>query len=184
MKFLSDDELARLVPAERAAHRTPIPTRIVSSEEFAPSPQTPAQREVEARLLAMADTLGRHQGLSRRRFFQTAAGMAASFVALNEVYGNLFAASRADRAVFVATDWGVATQIHCLANGSPGLVHEPFWRYGGLEEIHAIQRGSGKPLLYLVRPEPAPGVGGAATRRIERDVTRSSDWVELPLDGN
>jgi hypothetical protein len=93
-----------------------------------------------------------------------------------------FAASRADRAVFVATDWGVATQIHCLANGSPGLVHEPFWRYGGLEEIHAIQRGSGKPLLYLVRPEPAPGVGGAATRRIERDVTRSSDWVELPLD--
>jgi len=58
----------------------------------------PAQREVEARLLAMADTLGSKRGLNRRRFFQTASGMAAAFVAMNEVYGGLFDASPAEAA--------------------------------------------------------------------------------------
>src|ERR1700694_4507938 len=47
-------------------------------------------REIEARLLAMADEIAAKQGLNRRRFFQSAAGMAASFVAMNEVYGPLF----------------------------------------------------------------------------------------------
>ena len=63
-------------------HHTPIPTQIVSSHEFYPDPQNERQREVEARLLAMADDLGGKQGLDRRRFFQSAAGMAASFVAM------------------------------------------------------------------------------------------------------
>src|SRR4029453_17600224 len=61
-------------------------------------PQNERQREVEARLLAMADELGGKQGLDRRKFFQTAAGMAASFVAMNEVYGPLFEVSRAEAA--------------------------------------------------------------------------------------
>jgi uncharacterized protein len=77
---------------------TPIPTQIVSSDEFYPDPQNERQREVEARLLAMADDLGGKQGLDRRKFFQTAAGMAASFVAMNEVYGPLFEVSRAEAA--------------------------------------------------------------------------------------
>jgi hypothetical protein len=46
----------------------------------------------------MADTLGRHQGLSRRAFFQSAAGMAAGFVALNDTFGTVFEASRAEAA--------------------------------------------------------------------------------------
>jgi hypothetical protein len=53
---------------------------------------------VEARLLAMADQLGGKQGLDRRRFFQTAAGMAAAFVAMNEVYGAIFDATPAEAA--------------------------------------------------------------------------------------
>jgi predicted TIM-barrel fold metal-dependent hydrolase len=77
---------------------TPIPTRIVSSDEFAPDPQNAKQREVEARLVAMADDFGKKQGLDRRRFFQTAAGMAASFVAMNEVYGPIFEVSKAEAA--------------------------------------------------------------------------------------
>src|SRR5262249_42427566 len=60
--------------------------------------QNEGQREVEARLLAMADALGGKQGLDRPRFFQTAAGMAGSFVAMNEVYGRLFEVSKADAA--------------------------------------------------------------------------------------
>ena len=91
--MLTDDEIAELVPSEFLHHQTPIPTQVVSSDEFYPDPQNPRQREVEARLLAMADDLGGKQGMDRRRFFQTAAGMAASFVAMNQVYGPLFAAS-------------------------------------------------------------------------------------------
>jgi uncharacterized protein len=87
---LTEEELAGLMPSELVQHRTPIPTQIVSSDEFYPDPQNERQREVEARLLSMADDLGYKQGLDRRRFFQTAAGMAASFVAMNEVYGPLF----------------------------------------------------------------------------------------------
>ena len=74
---LTEAELAALMPSELCAYQTPIPTQIVSSDEFYPDPQNERQREVEARLLAMADDLGGKQGLDRRRFFQTAAGMAA-----------------------------------------------------------------------------------------------------------
>ena len=96
--LLSDQEMSELTPAELCPHRTPIPTQIVSSDEYYPAPQTEKQREVEARLLAMADELGGKQGLSRRRFFQTAAGMAAAFVAMNEVYGEIFDVSAAEAA--------------------------------------------------------------------------------------
>ncbi|WP_407178901.1 hypothetical protein [Bradyrhizobium sp. STM 3562] len=101
---LTEEELAALMPSEFCQHRTPIPTQIVSSDEFYPDPQNERQREVEARLLAMADELGGKQGLSRRRFFQTAAGMAASFVAMNEVYGPLFDVTRAEAATPAMAD--------------------------------------------------------------------------------
>src|SRR6202030_4731181 len=55
-------------------------------------------------LLAMADALAEKQGQSRRRFFQTAAGMAASFVAMNEVYGPLFEVTRAEAATPAMAD--------------------------------------------------------------------------------
>ena len=75
-----------------------MPTQIVSSDEYLPLPQTEQQKEVEARLIAMSDRLAKSQGLSRRRFFQTAAGMAASFVAMNDVFGRYFIASEAEAA--------------------------------------------------------------------------------------
>src|SRR4051812_749534 len=98
MGFLSDEELGRLVPSELAGEPTPIPTQIVSSDEYFPAAQNARQREIESRLLAMGDELGKRQGVSRRRFFQTAAGMAAAFVAMNQTYGNLFAATQAEAA--------------------------------------------------------------------------------------
>ena len=95
---LTKEELAALMPSELCRYPTPIPTQIVSSDEFYPDPQNERQREVEDRLLAMADELGSKQGIDRRRFFQTAAGMAASFVAMNEVYGPLFDVTKAEAA--------------------------------------------------------------------------------------
>jgi hypothetical protein len=87
-----------LLPAEIASFPSPVPTQIVASEEYAPPPQNARQREVEVRLRALSNDLAKRQGMSRRRFFQTAAGMAASFVAMNEVYGQLFTASLAEAA--------------------------------------------------------------------------------------
>src|SRR5258707_6495417 len=96
MGMLSDEERARLVPARLATNPTPVPTQVVSSDEFLPVPQTERQKKVEARMNALADAWGRNNGLSRRRFFQTAAGMATAFVAMNEVYGPLYGAAPAE----------------------------------------------------------------------------------------
>jgi predicted TIM-barrel fold metal-dependent hydrolase len=98
MKFLTDEMISGLLPAETSSFPSPVPTQIVSSDEYLPVPQTERQREVEARLKDLSDRLAKRQGLSRRHFFQTAAGMAASFVALNQVFGNLFDASEAEAA--------------------------------------------------------------------------------------
>ena len=76
--FLTEEELHELTPAEMLPHQTPIPTQIIWSDEYYPSPQNERQKEVEARLLAMSDELGGKHGMSRREFFQTASGMAAA----------------------------------------------------------------------------------------------------------
>ena len=104
MRFLTSEQMKQLSPAEEASFPSPVPTQIVSSEEYMPVPQTPRQKEVEARIVAMADQIARKQGLSRRRFFQTASGMAASFVAMNQVFGQFFEASEAEAATPAMAD--------------------------------------------------------------------------------
>src|SRR5262245_4718031 len=84
--MLSPEELARLTSAE-SLFPSPIPVQSVSSDEFMPGLQTPRQREFEARVKDLGTRLARRFGMSRRRFFQTAAGMAAAFVAMNDTYG-------------------------------------------------------------------------------------------------
>jgi predicted TIM-barrel fold metal-dependent hydrolase len=85
-----------LLPAETSSFPGPIPTQFVASDEFTPPPQTAQQRRVEARIKELGDRLAKHQGVSRRAFFQTAAGMAAAFVAMNDVYGPIFGVSPAE----------------------------------------------------------------------------------------
>ena len=82
----------RLRPGMRRGLRTevPLPTRLVSNEEFPPLPQTAQQREVEHRILAEAGRLGPRLGLSRRDFLRTSGGMAVSLLAMNAVFGRFF----------------------------------------------------------------------------------------------
>jgi hypothetical protein len=68
MRLLSPAEMNQLRPAETRAFRGPVPTQIVSSEEYFPTPQTAAQREVEARLKAKAEYERRGIGRSNRRY--------------------------------------------------------------------------------------------------------------------
>jgi uncharacterized protein len=88
--YLSERELSELSPAETAAFPSPVPTQMVSNGEFNPLPQSADQRKVEGRLKAFADENGRRLGLDRRQFLRSTCGMAAAFVAMNEVFGPMF----------------------------------------------------------------------------------------------
>jgi uncharacterized protein len=96
--FLSARELRRTAAAEVASFRSPVPTQIVSNGEFNPLPQTREQAHVETRIKDLAAELGPRHGLSRRKFLASSAGMAAAFLAMNEVFGPLFDVSRAEAA--------------------------------------------------------------------------------------
>ncbi|MPZ42698.1 MAG: amidohydrolase family protein [Betaproteobacteria bacterium] len=98
MSLLEPSELEQLLPAETHSFPSPIPTQFVSSDEFMPAPQTERQKQVEARIKALGSQLAKHQGISRRKFFKTASGMAAAFLAMNDVYGPMFGVSRAEAA--------------------------------------------------------------------------------------
>ena len=76
----------------------PLPTRLVSNEEFPPIPQTPAQRQVEDRILAEAERLAPRLGLSRREFLRKSGGMATSLLAMNAVFGRFFDVSPVEAA--------------------------------------------------------------------------------------
>jgi predicted TIM-barrel fold metal-dependent hydrolase len=74
----------------------PIPARIASNEEFIPPPQSPQQKEYEARLAALSERAAKKQGLSRRAFLRSGSGMAAALLALNQVFGDCYDVSAAE----------------------------------------------------------------------------------------
>jgi uncharacterized protein len=82
----------RIKPGMRRGLRSeiPLPTRLVSNEEFPPLPQTAAQRAVEDRILAEAERLAPCLGLSRREFLRRSGGIATSLLAMNAVFGPFF----------------------------------------------------------------------------------------------
>ena len=102
--YLSKHELEQTEPAEVAAFRSPVPTQMISNGEFNPLPQTRQQRQVEARIKELADKTAKKLGLSRRGFLRTGSGMAAAFVAMNDVYGRFFDVSAAEAAEPAAAD--------------------------------------------------------------------------------
>jgi predicted TIM-barrel fold metal-dependent hydrolase len=73
-----------------AVSASPIPTQVVSNEEFAPYPQTAAQARVERLVVTAADQAAASLGLTRRDFLRTTGGMAAALLALNAVFGKCF----------------------------------------------------------------------------------------------
>jgi predicted TIM-barrel fold metal-dependent hydrolase len=76
--------------------RLPLPTQVVSNEEFEPLPQTIDQRHVEQLILSMADEYGRRLGLSRRDFLLTTGGLATAFLAMNKVFGANYQVTEAE----------------------------------------------------------------------------------------
>ena len=96
--WLSPRQLAETEPAERRACASPIPTHVVSNGEYVPPSQTVQQRRVEGETAELADRFAKPLGMTRRRFLQTSCGMAATFLAMNRVYGGLFSVASAEAA--------------------------------------------------------------------------------------
>jgi predicted TIM-barrel fold metal-dependent hydrolase len=89
--LLDDSQVSRCARAnELAGLRSPVPTRIVSNGEYMPPPQTERQKRVEARVGELADRASKELGVDRRRFLASTGGMAAAFLAMNEVFGHFF----------------------------------------------------------------------------------------------
>jgi uncharacterized protein len=84
-------------PKTRRESLLPLPTRLFAEGENV-AQQSEAMRQVEAHLLQLADRFAAPLGLDRRRFLQSSCGMAAAFMALNAVFGPLFAVQSAEAA--------------------------------------------------------------------------------------
>ena len=94
--WLSEREQRLVAGAEAASAATPIPTQIVSNGEYLPPKQSATQKRVEARINELADANAKRLGVNRRQFLRTSCGMAAAFVAMNEIYGNVFQVTPAE----------------------------------------------------------------------------------------
>jgi hypothetical protein len=63
---------------------------MISNGEYMPAPQTIRQKQVEERIKTLSETASKKLGMDRRRFLASTGGMAAAFLAMNEVFGRFF----------------------------------------------------------------------------------------------
>lgn len=75
---------------------SPMPTQLVSNEEYIPRPQTPPQKQVEHLIGEMSEVRAKKLGMDRRAFMGTAMGLATCFLASNKVWGNNFEVEEAE----------------------------------------------------------------------------------------
>src|SRR5258705_12796814 len=69
---------------------SPMPTQLVSNEEFIPRRQTPEQKQVEHLIGEISTRNAKRLGMERRAFMASSMGLATCFLASNKVFGNNF----------------------------------------------------------------------------------------------
>src|SRR5882724_3453357 len=67
---------------------SPVPTQVVSNEEFIPRPQNEQQKRVERLIGEMGQEKAKRLGMDRRSFMASSMGLATAFLAMNQVYGS------------------------------------------------------------------------------------------------
>ncbi|MGE3466998.1 MAG: amidohydrolase family protein [Pyrinomonadaceae bacterium] len=138
----------------------PIPTQIVSNEEFDPPQQTVEQKRVERNLLDIANGTARVLGVSRRQFLASTGGMAAAFLALNSVFGRYFDVS--------------ASELYDTAATDEKFPKKPF-----IFDIHTHHVGANK---IIESPPLIPGYRSAGAAWGNKDlVGREHAWQDLYL---
>src|SRR5215831_21295602 len=75
---------------------SPMPTQVVSNEEFIPRRQSPKQKQVEHLISEMGDERAKKLGLSRRTFMASSMGLATCFLASNKIYGKVWDVDEAE----------------------------------------------------------------------------------------
>jgi hypothetical protein len=92
-----------------------------------------------------------------------------------------FAATRAEEAAFLATDWGVAVQLYCYLDGRDGLIFEPYWNYRGPQLFTDIRERTGRGVIYALRLRDV-GVRPGTRARIEQDLAADPAWREVACE--
>lgn len=75
---------------------SPMPTQLVSNEEYIPRRQSDRQKEVEYWIGEMSERNAKRLGMERRAFMQTTMGLATCFLASNKVWGKAFDVDEAE----------------------------------------------------------------------------------------
>jgi hypothetical protein len=88
--LLDEKQVAKCVRADEMEFCSPVPTRMVSNGEYMPALQTEKQAQVEHRIGQLAKAASRKLATDRRSFLAGSGGMAAAFLAMNEVFGPFF----------------------------------------------------------------------------------------------
>jgi predicted TIM-barrel fold metal-dependent hydrolase len=89
---LTPEENAMWIPKWRRDRakgvESPMPTQVVSNEEFIPRPQNAAQKQVEQLIGVLSEENAKKLGIDRRAYLASSMGLAVAFLAQNMVYGN------------------------------------------------------------------------------------------------
>ncbi|MFO0946152.1 MAG: amidohydrolase family protein [Planctomycetota bacterium] len=83
---------------------SPMPTQVVSNEEFIPRPQNAKQKQVEHLIGELAEEKAKKLGMPRRDFMRSSMGMATAFLASNMVYGPCWDVDAAETVEPAATE--------------------------------------------------------------------------------
>jgi hypothetical protein len=83
---------------------SPMPTQVVSNEEFIPRCQSDKQKEVEYWIGQIADEKSKKLGMDRRKFMASSMGLATCFLAANKVWGKAFDVDEAEASEAAASN--------------------------------------------------------------------------------
>jgi hypothetical protein len=103
---------------------SPVPTQVVSNEEFIPRPQNNKQKQVEALIGRLAEEKSRKLGMDRRAFMASSMGLATAFWASNQVYGNFWEVEEVETLEPAAHEGGEVAQGRVLHHGRPDPLHQ------------------------------------------------------------
>src|SRR5204863_3307506 len=106
-----------------------------------PSPRTGEQREVEPRIAEIAGAAAKTLGMSRRRFLATSGGMAASFLAMNEVFGRFFEVSPLELMSPAHAQGGALPKDLFVFDDQLHMIRES---YNGTLALRALAQGDGE----------------------------------------
>jgi uncharacterized protein len=79
--------IRKAIRDEKKGVDSPMPTQVVSNEEFEPRPQNAQQKKVEHLIGELSEARAKKLGMKRRDFMRSSMGLATCFLASNLAYG-------------------------------------------------------------------------------------------------